>query len=267
MSNEYTGFALYSPFFVANKYNSRPVAARYLTDNQGNFVMNPNTPGAPYIVPLDYNPQQVIENYRRSWSDAFNRTAAMVSSNDENALIIALAAARGQIYADLVKDFSTGGPQDLQRSYNGVFGGPPVNEFTDATSLNLGLAAASGNVTGLEAAVGGGLLNLYKGYKRENVTIGPILGLRPGNYADIMEGVKLHKQRVFENMPEPQEADVDAYDFRNGGAPEYGYAAAAFPSAPSGILGSRADSLALSSFLSTSMNALNSFKPVNALLP
>jgi hypothetical protein len=94
----------------------------------------------PYIVPLDYNPQLVIGKYRKSWSDAFNRTAAMVSSNDENALIIAMAAARGQIYADLTKDFSTGGPQDLQRSYNGVVGGPPVNDFTDATALNLGLA-------------------------------------------------------------------------------------------------------------------------------
>jgi hypothetical protein len=49
MPNEYTGFSLYSPFFVTNKYISYPVAARYLTDNQGNFVMNPNVPGCPTL--------------------------------------------------------------------------------------------------------------------------------------------------------------------------------------------------------------------------
>jgi hypothetical protein len=106
------------------------------------------------------------------------------------------------------------------------------------------------------------LLNLYKGARRENVTIGPVFGLRPGNYADIMEGARLHKERAFENMPEPQEADIEGDDFRNDG-----YASSAFPGAQSSNAGSSAEALALSHFLNMSPNALNSLSPINAPRP
>ncbi len=65
MVEEYSWFSPYNTFLVEDKKH-RPVAARYLTDSQGNFVMNPNTPGVPYIAPLDYNPQAVITAYRNS---------------------------------------------------------------------------------------------------------------------------------------------------------------------------------------------------------
>ena len=196
MSDQYSGFSLYAPFFVTD-LNKAPVAARYLADSNGNFIMNPNTRGVPYIAPLDYDPQVVISKYSHSWRNAFANTMALTSGSDDNAPAIVLGAVRGKIYRDLIDDFSTGGPQDLQRTYNGMISGTFVPDFTDITALNLGLAAGGGNINGNEAAIGGGLLNIYKALSHENVTLGPIYGLRPGSYSDIMEGIRLHNEGVF----------------------------------------------------------------------
>ena len=137
MPDQYSGFSLYAPFFVLNHQNV-PVVARYLTDGSGNFIINPNTPGVPYIAPLDYDPQAVISKYSRSWRNAFTNTTALMSGGDDNAPAIVLGAVRGKIYRDLIDDFSTGGPQDLQRTYNGAPHQPFVPDFTDVTALNLG---------------------------------------------------------------------------------------------------------------------------------
>ncbi len=184
-----------------------------------------------------------------------------MSQSDDNALPVVLGAARGQIYRDLTRDFSTGGPQDLQRTYNGTTGNTPVPAFTDTASLNLGLAAGAGNITGTEAAIGGGLLNLYKGiYKGENVTLGPIFGLRPGNYADVVAGVRLHNEGAFEGSdqrlrndatPEPTDSNYPA------GSTGDAYGRISVPGVAYPAEGPSADKNALVAFLRIGQNALN----------
>ncbi len=264
MADKYSWSSPYSTVSVEDKTH-RPVAARYLTDSQGHFVMNPNTPGVPYIAPLDYYPQGVISAYRNSWNRAFSNAAALVSQSDDNALPVVLGAARGQVYRDLTREFSTGGPQDLQRTYNGTAGNTFVPAFTDVTAMNLGLAAGAGKITGTEAVAGGGLLNLYKGIiKGEPVTLGPIFGLRPESYANIMDGVRLHREGAFDNSgatPQSNIASGSLNDYDASENPGYAFERATIPGAANPAVGPSADSNALNAFLPSqrygSRNALN----------
>ncbi len=148
----------------------------------------------------------------------------------------------------------------MQRSYNGVTDSVYVSDFTDAASLNLGLAAAAAKVTGLEAAIGGGLLNLLKAYKGKPVTLGPVFGLRPGNYTDIMNGVRLYNEGVFDepdNPPQYGKAPGSLNEYYPGAASDYAFLTASIPGAPNPALGTSADRNALNSFMRSGSNALN----------
>jgi hypothetical protein len=72
MPNQFGGL---DNFYVASK-NGDPVAAKYLKDNSGSYVIdsnpnkydptpNPNGEPRPYIVPADYNPNATIQEYNQ----------------------------------------------------------------------------------------------------------------------------------------------------------------------------------------------------------
>src|ERR1043166_215670 len=107
----------------------RPVAAKTLVDPAGNDVINPRT-GQPLIVPRDYDINAAIE---------FGKSLKLPRFPFNEDLI---ARELVKTYEGMYKAFRHGGPQDLQRSYNGMVGGGGdefVDAFKDAASFNLGV--------------------------------------------------------------------------------------------------------------------------------
>lgn len=48
--------------FIVYDIKGNPVAAKYLVDSSGNYVMNSVT-GTPLVVPADYDPNQIIQTF------------------------------------------------------------------------------------------------------------------------------------------------------------------------------------------------------------
>lgn len=136
------------------------VPATYLTDNDGNYIIDPAT-GSPLVVPSLYNPENTI---------AFFQSAA--SFGNINAYLVMAEAFPARSY------------EDLQRSYNGVTDtGYYVPAFKDAASFNLGVATAAAGISFNDTAYYGGLYNYYTGR-----SFGGPYDLAPGNYENIIAG-------------------------------------------------------------------------------
>ena len=58
--------------FYVYSNNNQQVLARYLTDNNGNFIIDPNPKagGMPYIVPANYDPNATVSKYAAIAADA-----------------------------------------------------------------------------------------------------------------------------------------------------------------------------------------------------
>ncbi len=96
------------------------IAAKWLQDDLGNFILNPITL-KPYLVPESFNLGTFIDRY-----------AALGEFPGP--------AARVQIVQEFMSNFPAGGVDDLQRSYNGLIGASPVLDFRPAASFVLGVA-------------------------------------------------------------------------------------------------------------------------------
>ena len=169
---------LFSPdsFFVKAN-DGKFVQAKYLTDSNGNYVLDSRPPYAaqaqfllingsyvpqplsssplPYIVAANDNPVDLISRY----------------SQISQAALAAGADASGAIYAYFVAEFKPGGPDDVQRSYitaDGQVGTSFVGAFTDAASFRLGLAAQAAGLTRWEPLVGGGAVNFLAWLRGNN---------------------------------------------------------------------------------------------------
>ena len=139
-------------YFTVKSKGGENVAAKYLRDNFGNYVIDPSPSagGRPYIVPADYDPNATIAKYM-----AIGHYA--VQAGPAGAAVIA---------ASFYSNFHTAFPgsiDDLQRSYNGYHAlrtGDFVPAFTSAASFNYGLATAAAGLTRTESLLGGGFQNL-----------------------------------------------------------------------------------------------------------
>ncbi len=129
--------------FLVQDRSGRNVLAKHLTDSDGNYIVNPRT-GAPYIAPFSYTVEQSIEYGRK-------KRAA-----DEGTV---------DAYLGFHQDFKATGPQDIQRSYNGVSNGlgPEfVEDFRDVASFHFGLSMRASGLSGDRAIQGGGIYNGLK---------------------------------------------------------------------------------------------------------
>jgi hypothetical protein len=164
--------------FYVKDVNGNLVAATFLQVN-GAYVLDPNTqtaastpifdangnpisganPNSYLIVPVNYSIQNAT-----AFAQQVQNQLSLDNSASEPGTSGLLTA-----YGMMADAFNTGGPQDLQRTYNGT-SGAAVPAFTDAASFNLGYVAAYSGVSETAALIGGGALNEAK-------SIGQQLGL------------------------------------------------------------------------------------------
>jgi hypothetical protein len=176
-------------FVTVYDNKGRPVAAKTLVDAAGNDVINPRT-GRPLVVPLGYDINAAI---------AFGRSLKDVPRFNENPAEITTK------YDAMHGAFLHGGPQDLQRSYNGMVGGGRnefVPDFTDAASFNLGVVGRAAELSPGEIVLGGGMFNRANRHTNSNIdTSGPLFN-NPDNFRMIQEGIKGHDSgRFLQRMP------------------------------------------------------------------
>src|SRR5215216_5201374 len=132
--------------------------AKYLKDASGqNYVLNPNT-GEPYIVPRNYSPSATSNYFRGKFNQFYSPPLT-----DTATLPPLFPEWKQKIYNELNAAFKQGGWGDLQRPFADKT--DVVPEYIDAASFNLGAAAAGGNITALEAIIGGGLYNIRKNWR------------------------------------------------------------------------------------------------------
>ena len=159
-------------FFVQTKQQQlanqpETVAAKYLQDSRGNYVVNTST-NTPYVVPEDYNPAAVIQHFQTL---AAQNIDAAESAGFTAAEGNPMSAAAGQTLAAFGQ-FASGHPYDLQTAYNGTVSNQFVPAFTPAASYNLGIAAAAAGLSPTDALAGGGIYNLYQLLLGNNINIG-----------------------------------------------------------------------------------------------
>jgi hypothetical protein len=175
-------------FFTVYDTKSRPVAAKTLVDAAGNDVINPRT-GQPLIVPRGYDVNAAI---------AFGRSLNNLSKLPFNEELAAQQIL--DTYKAMYKAFQEGGPQDLQRSYNGMVGGGGdefVDAFRDAASYHLGIVGRAAGLGPDEIKLAGGLYNLWQRRKNPKIdTSGPLFN-NPGNFKMIEEGIGGHDSGRF----------------------------------------------------------------------
>src|SRR5215469_17828684 len=133
-------------FLTVYDNKGRPVAAKTLVDAAGNDVINPRT-GQPLIVPRGYDINAAIQ-FGRSLKDL----PRLPVGEDP-------AGHSPNKYEAMRQAFQHGGPQDLQRSYNGMTGGGSdefVPAFQHAASFNFGVVGRAAGLSPDEIVLGGG---------------------------------------------------------------------------------------------------------------
>jgi hypothetical protein len=137
--------------FTVQTKDGTLVAAKWLSDGLGNYVMDPQT-DQPFMVPADYDMKASIEHFKKVREDY-----------DASSLSF-----RNSLYSVVYETFRQSGVGDLQRSYNGAShttGDGFVPSFTNAASFNFGLISTVLGLTETEIIGGGGLYNLYKSFR------------------------------------------------------------------------------------------------------
>jgi hypothetical protein len=180
--------------------------AKYLKDVSGrNYILNPNT-GEPYIVPKDYTPSATANYFRGKFNQFYSAPLTNTAT-----LPSPLPEWKQKIYDELIAAFKQGGWGDLQRPLRDktdVF-----RDYIDAASFNLGAAAAGGNVTALEAIIGGGLYNAIKNGKEPDVKKDYWqFGNNPNNPPHIREGYNSTAAGAFTVDPAVISENVDRLD-------------------------------------------------------
>ena len=186
-------------FLTVYDNKGRPVAAKTLVDAAGNDVVNPRT-GQPLIVPRDYDINAAIE-FGRSLKDLprvqFTENPAGPDSLGK--------------YEAMRNAFHHGGPQDLQRSYNGMVGGGGdefVPAFQHAASFNFGVVGRAARLSPDEIVLGGGAFNLGNRLGNDKIdTSGPLFN-NPDNFTMMQEGIKGHdSSRFLKRTPSNEQFD------------------------------------------------------------
>jgi hypothetical protein len=170
------------------------VPAKWLVDPNGDYVIDPVT-NKPYIVPADYNPTAAIQR------GASIANLANQSADPSGALAILLYT-----------DAHAGGPDDLQRSYNGSVDQTDVPLFKDAASYSYALVASAAGLTPTEVMQAGGAYNGIKqaanevaqtfGFQLFNNlnTSGPYYN-NPDNAKNISAGISAFQSQLYGPPP------------------------------------------------------------------
>jgi hypothetical protein len=185
-------------FLTVYDKKGRPVAAKTLVDASGNDVINPRT-GQPLIVPRDYDINAAMA-FGRSLKDLPHLPA----SEDP-------AGHVPNKYDAMRQAFQHGGPQDLQRSYNGMTGGGGdefVPAFQHAASFHFGVVGRAAGLSPGEIVLGGGAFNLRNRKDNPNIdTSGPFFN-NPDDFRMMQEGITGHDSgRFLRRTPSNEQSD------------------------------------------------------------
>jgi hypothetical protein len=161
---------------ISKKGSTHP--AKYLRDVTGtSYIINPKTE-KPYIVPHDYEPSATAAHFSKLYN--------------QRVLEVAPAGQLPTVYPELYDAFKRGGWGDLQRPLadkTDVF-----VPFRDAASFNLGVGAAAGGATALEAKFFGGMYNVWEETLDKLFGNPWEYGNNPGNPSHIDIGSSLFNQ-------------------------------------------------------------------------
>jgi hypothetical protein len=149
-------FLQYNGNYVTDP-NTSQVQSIQIFDANGNPIANAN-PNGYLIVPADYSIANVTSG------PAATVQSLMQAATLSGGMVVFGAAAFEAAMTLMTSDFIPGGPQDLQRTYDGQSGLPfvgatDVPAFRDAASFNLGLFAAYAGIPLDLAEFGGGIFN------------------------------------------------------------------------------------------------------------
>ena len=149
-----------SIFYVYIKSNNTYIQAKYLRVN-GQFIQDPNLSSAEGTkIYADFSGQTLLQNsngYLIVPAD-YNISSAIAEGQ---AIAIAGSFAPGADLIRMAYDFWHGGPEELQRTYDGVTDGPFVSAFQDAASFNLGVVAQTAGIPLTATLFAGGMYNHY----------------------------------------------------------------------------------------------------------
>jgi Ca2+-binding RTX toxin-like protein/subtilisin-like proprotein convertase family protein len=146
-------------YFTVKSKDGSIVAAKWLDDGNGNYIMAPvpkkvTADEKPYIVPADYSLDAALARYR-PLGDASSSGEGMLFEDTSS---IALNA----ILANAVRASSS---DDLQRTYNGLSfnsGDGFVKDFTPAASFHFGIVGSALGMSSGQLVAGGGIYNKAK---------------------------------------------------------------------------------------------------------
>ena len=154
-----------SPLFVYSN-NGTLVAAAFLAAPQGSYVPDPNAQTVPIY---QYNSSGALEQVANPNSFLIVPANYSIASAQNFATQVGVALNAGALVLALAlmyEAFKQGGPQDLQRNYDGQTwngsSGMFVRAFQDAASWNLGFISQQAGLGAAAAVDAGGLYNIWK---------------------------------------------------------------------------------------------------------
>lgn len=140
------------------------VEASYVSDGNGGYLKDQN--GNLYVAPVGYSP---YEAYIYGAKNPFN-----------------------------LLDYRTGGPRDLQRSFQGKSFGGFVPAFTSIASFDVCIAYAGAiGVTKNACLMGGGIINLRNSWDNNKIDTSGEYGNNPKNVPNIRSGYDWARQNMF----------------------------------------------------------------------
>ena len=162
--------------------------------------------GTVYKVPLGYNPQNTINNYKAYYvaSKTMEATYATDGLSPQDALIATVINDIMNLYSG----YKAAAPNDLQRSApNGASYGGFVEEFTPIASFDFGLGSAAAGLPTEVSLMAGGVYN--KLFGNQTQTQGAYYN-NPVNVPNIINGSNYYKKIVNSAALSVTQNDIDA---------------------------------------------------------
>lgn len=178
---------LASDFFYSFDYSGNTQEAKYMRDDNGNYIIDPNT-NAPLIMPAHFDLKAFIAEYQAMQQQVTNAVAAGLDYQTVENLRLANQVTLG---IEMFPKYP-GSKWDLQRNYNGLAATSVVGfvkDFRNGGNWLYGVAQGILKTKPQEAAALAGALNLTSKLRNWDVNIDGPYGNNYRNYNSLMKGI------------------------------------------------------------------------------
>jgi hypothetical protein len=185
--------------FYVQARDGSDVAAKYLRDDFGNFIMQPGM-NQPFIVPANFDVHEALNVF---------------SSMHLTPIDVLEGNGVAQVVLELYNDFKTvpGGARfDIQRYYNGQHSNTFVPAFTPAANWLYGISAAAAGLDPNTALLASGASNVKNSWSNSNIDTSGYAGNPLLNVPNIVAGYNdLNGPTVISyDPPDKRHLDVSA---------------------------------------------------------